>query len=58
MNEAHFTCRPVSIEECRRLMKETDMSDEEIEEFLKDLRSFLRNFLDDHFESEFEPIEV
>lgn len=39
-------------------MKETDMNDEEIEEFLRALRSYLNNFLDDFFASEFEPIEV
>jgi len=58
MNEAHFTTGALSTEECRKLMKETDMSDEEIEEFLKALRSYLNNFLDGYFESEFEPIEV
>jgi hypothetical protein len=58
MDEAHFTTGALSIDECRKLMKETDMSDEEIEEFLKALRSYLSNFLDDYFEGEFEPIEV
>jgi hypothetical protein len=58
MNEDHFSHGALSIEECRKLMKETDMSDAEIEEFLRALRSYLSNFLDDYFESEFEPIEV
>jgi hypothetical protein len=58
MNEAHFTHRQLSIEECRKLMKDNSMTDEEIEEFLKNLRSFLNDFLEDYFQSEFDPIEV
>lgn len=58
MNKSYFSHGALSIEECRNLMKETDMNDEEIEEFLRALRSYLNNFLDDFFASEFEPIEV
>ena len=58
MNEDHFSHGALSIEECRKLLKETDMNDEKIEEFLRALRSYLNNFLDGYFESEFEPIEV
>tara|TARA_B100002003_G_scaffold142138_1_gene131507 strand:- start:184 stop:303 length:120 start_codon:yes stop_codon:yes gene_type:complete len=39
-------------------MKDNSMTDEEIEEFLKNLRSFLNDFLEDYFQSEFDPIEV
>ena len=58
MNEAHFSNGALSVEECRKLLNDTDMTDEEIAEFLSTLRSFLNNFLDEYFQSEFEPIEV
>ncbi len=48
----------LSIEECRQLLGREDLTDEEIAEFLKDLRSFLGRFLDDYFREELGPNEV
>lgn len=48
----------LSIDECRRLLGRSDLSDEEIAEFLDDLRTFVSQVLDDHFRDEFEPDEV
>ena len=46
----------LSIEECRRILEREDMSDEEIAEFLVNLRSYLSRFLDEYFRDEF-PID-
>ena len=48
----------LSIEECRKLLDRPDMTDEEIAEFLQDLRNFLGQVLDDYFRDEFLPDEV
>ena len=48
----------LSIDECRRLLGRPDMSDEEVAEFLDDLRHFLDQFLDDFFRDELSPDEV
>ncbi|MFH0851715.1 MAG: hypothetical protein V1876_03115 [Candidatus Peregrinibacteria bacterium] len=45
--------KPLSVEECRRLLEWKDASDEEIKEFLGDLRSYLSRFLDEYFADEF-----
>lgn len=39
----------LTIDECRKLLGREDLTDAEVEEFLKDLRSFLSQFLDDYF---------
>jgi hypothetical protein len=44
----------LTIEECRQLLGRPDLSDEEIAEFLQDLRNFLGQFLDEYFPEEFE----
>ena len=43
----------LSIEECRKLLADENMSDEEIEEFLGSLRAYLSRFLDEYFHEEF-----
>lgn len=45
----------LSIEECRNLLGREDMTDEEVAEFLQDLRNFLSQFLDDFFRKALEP---
>jgi hypothetical protein len=45
----------LSVEECRTLLGRDDMTDAEVEEFLRDLRSLLGQFLDDFFREEFDP---
>ncbi len=45
--------RPLGVEECRKLLGDTDMSDKEISLFLTDLRAFLERYLDDYFHGEF-----
>ena len=39
----------LSIEECRRLLGRDDLTDEEVAEFLQDLRNFLAQVLDHYF---------
>jgi hypothetical protein len=48
----------LSIEEWRKLLGRQDLTDEEMAEFVQDLRSFLNQFLDDYFREEFEPDDV
>jgi hypothetical protein len=48
----------LSIEECRKMLGRDDLTDEEIAEFLQDMRNFLSQVLDDIFRSEFERDEV
>ena len=48
----------LSIEECRKLLGRNDMTDDEVAEFLKELRHFLGRFLDDYFRDAFDPEEV
>lgn len=47
-----------SDEEWRRMLGQPDLTDEEVAEFVKSLRTFIRQFLDDYFRDEFEPDEV
>lgn len=44
----------LTIEECRKMLDRPDLTDEEIAEFLQDLRNFLRQFLDEYFREELE----
>ena len=39
---------PLTVEECRTML-ECDWSDEQVNDFLTDLRSILEQFLDDYF---------
>ena len=48
----------LSIEECRKLLGRGDLTDAEVAEFLRELRNFLGQFLDDFFRKEFERDEV
>jgi hypothetical protein len=48
----------LSIEECRQLLGREDLTDAEVAEFLRELRNFLGQFLDDFFREEFQPDEV
>ena len=47
-----------SDEEWRNLLGREDLTDEELSEFLRGLRNFLSQFLDDYFRDEFAPDEV
>lgn len=42
--------KPLSVEECRKLLDWKGATDAEIAEFLTGLRSFLSKFLDEHFD--------
>lgn len=42
----------LSLEECRHLLG-NEMTDQEIEEFLADLRKLLGKFIDNYFQDEF-----
>lgn len=48
----------LSIDEWRKLLGRENLSDKEVEEFVRGLRNFLGQFLDDYFHDEFEPDEV
>lgn len=52
MKQRTSTTRPLSVEECRELLGDTDMSDGEVAAFLMDLRASLNRFLDDYFREE------
>jgi hypothetical protein len=48
----------LSIEECRRLLGRTDLTDDEVAEFLEDLRAFLGQYLDEVFRDELDADEL
>lgn len=47
-----------SIEEWRKLLGQENLTDEEVGEFVQDLRNFLSQFLDDYFRDEFKTDDV
>ena len=47
-----------NVEEWRKLLGRTDLTDAQIAEFIQDLRNFLSQFLDDYFRDEFRPDDV
>lgn len=48
----------LTVDECRQLLDDPDLTDEEIAQFLDDLRTFLSQFLDDFFRDEPDSTEV
>jgi hypothetical protein len=47
-----------SNDEWRRLLGNSDLTDAEVAAFVRELRAFLGQFLDDYFRDEFRPDEV
>ena len=48
----------MEIEEYRKLMGKTEMTDDQIKELVTDVEDFVSTFLDKHFEGEFIPDDV
>ena len=44
----------LSIDECRKLLGQPELTDAEVAEFLQELRNFISQVLDDFFRAEFE----
>ena len=48
----------MQIEECRKILGKTEMTDEEIKELITDIEHFVSGFLDEFFKDEFVPDDV